>query len=223
MLKHVTITGADDNVSYTALHNLALEFPFVEWGLLVSGKRSGEDRYPSAEWLHGFPKHLRHSLHLCGSDARAFMDGTRMLLVCGFASRIQLNGWSPGAIDLAHVKEFSVQHQVEVILQCRRQEEIDAAYMEAAAIGGSVLLDASGGTGKTIEEIPASRMVFVKTGYAGGLGQKTAAHVVRSVRLRCDAPFWVDMESNVRTNNRLDLEKVRAVLEEVTVATKAVW
>ena len=40
-LNRVTITGADDNTPVEALNDLAAEFPFVEFGILVSRAREG--------------------------------------------------------------------------------------------------------------------------------------------------------------------------------------
>jgi hypothetical protein len=37
-LTRVTITGADDAVPVEALVAMALEFPFVEWGVLYHGR-----------------------------------------------------------------------------------------------------------------------------------------------------------------------------------------
>jgi phosphoribosylanthranilate isomerase len=53
-------------------------------------------------------------------------------------------------------------------------------------------------------------------GFAGGLGPDNIAELARYVTESMgdsDGPTWLDMESGVRTDDRLDLAKVRAVLE----------
>jgi hypothetical protein len=47
----VTITGADDIVDHDDMLKLCEEFPFLEWGILVSFDRAGTARYPSVPWL----------------------------------------------------------------------------------------------------------------------------------------------------------------------------
>ncbi|KKM20298.1 hypothetical protein LCGC14_1646870 [marine sediment metagenome] len=51
MLDRVTITGADDAVDVEELAALADEFPFTEWGILLSQSRMGQPRYPTFEWI----------------------------------------------------------------------------------------------------------------------------------------------------------------------------
>ncbi len=79
-LTRVTITGADDGIAPHHLIDLSHEYPFVEWGLLVSEKRFGDPRYPSTAWMRNFslpdlPKVVRHSIHFCGELSRRVMGG----------------------------------------------------------------------------------------------------------------------------------------------------
>ena len=55
-LDRVTITGADDSVDPLQLRALSLEFPFVEWGILVSHSNTictsyPKPRFPSPKWI----------------------------------------------------------------------------------------------------------------------------------------------------------------------------
>lgn len=51
-------------------------------------------------------------------------------------------------------------------------------------------------------------------GYAGGLGPDNIAKQLEQIALAAgDARVWVDMESRVRSDDRLDMDKVRAVLK----------
>jgi len=50
-LKHVTITGADDNTDIKSLFELIKEYPFLEIGVLIARNEIGQAKYPSASWL----------------------------------------------------------------------------------------------------------------------------------------------------------------------------
>src|SRR5271167_3408365 len=107
MLRGVTITGADDRVDPGALISLQREFPFVEWGILMSVKRQGTPRYPSDAWIQSLPRGLRLSLHCCGDAARRVLAGTHIPWhrVEPHFSRYQMNGYvaptTEGFRDLA--------------------------------------------------------------------------------------------------------------------------
>jgi hypothetical protein len=82
MLDRVTITGADDSVSPLQLKELSAEFPFVEWGILLSQGKVGTPRFPSYQWLLDLYEEMEitvmmpHlSTHICGSWSRELLDG----------------------------------------------------------------------------------------------------------------------------------------------------
>jgi hypothetical protein len=93
MLRKVTVTGADDSVKPSDLAGVAAEYPFVEFGILLSGTKNREragggdppipnrPRFPSLDWILELlcevePKsHLALSCHLCGQAARDFLEG----------------------------------------------------------------------------------------------------------------------------------------------------
>ena len=83
-LKRVTITGADDSTSIPELVNLSKEFPFVEWGILVSKRHEGEFRFPSRHWIERFSDvagraKLNVSTHVCGVWVRQmFVRGVEL-------------------------------------------------------------------------------------------------------------------------------------------------
>ena len=46
-LKCVTMTGADEDTDISRMIYLSRRYPFVEWGVLISATRSGQqNRYP---------------------------------------------------------------------------------------------------------------------------------------------------------------------------------
>lgn len=218
MITRVTITGADDNTPISALAELSAEFPFVEWGILVSRAREGTTRYPSRSWcthLDGasLPK---ISMHVCGTWARASMAGIldwRELPDIRYnAKRIQINGapdpdvrWSSDSFQVPGVQFiFQVPNGLEF-----------AAYLKNEVLGirpdVALLFDGSGGRGVT----PMNwrpRIDGFPCGYAGGISPDNVAEVVS--KIPSDQPFWIDMEGRVRDDQeRLDLTKVRRVLE----------
>lgn len=81
-LTKVTLTGVDSQVNPWDLVTLTERFPFVEWGVLFSKDRQGnENRYPHKDWMIGLGKFVRFyreerkvdfplSAHLCGHYAR---------------------------------------------------------------------------------------------------------------------------------------------------------
>jgi len=233
----VTITGADDAVDPQALLDLAAEFPFVEWGILSSASREGLPRYPTCAWIRRLldldlrsDRATRMSLHLCGGRARAMRDGDFAQAIDGLPSylpfgRVQINGFDARQ-DNPEVLERALDWLPagrEAILQVRSAEDLAPAAEMARRIARcrcSILFDASGGEGRKADAYPEPPP-RVRMGYAGGLGpgnvdselpamiaarQRTidAGHVV--------APFWIDMESGVRRDDRFDLGLVREVL-----------
>jgi hypothetical protein len=97
-LKLVTITGADDRVNPKDLNALSRQYPFVEWGLLLSRTRTGlEPRYPSLKWLSEVSSlEINKSVHVCGQMARAALENpkeifTTVRTLVGGVTRVQVN------------------------------------------------------------------------------------------------------------------------------------
>lgn len=229
----VTITGADDRVDPHDLVKLSTEFPFVEWAILFSVSRSGP-RYPSNHWFSELGKAAppRLALHLCGSAARDTIEGSSSWIgsvLCDFKfQRVQLNGFSrcayenPRAVKLRScVLRFP---RIEFILQVH--SEIGLAIIEnVRAIhdaGGmaSILYDPSGGRGIEGAFRDFVRPFATRLGYAGGIGPDNVERIINDIGP--GDPYWIDMESGVRTDDRFDLAKVRSVLEKVA-AVNAKW
>lgn len=216
----VTITGADDNVDPQMLVDLSKEFPFVEWGILLSISREGTPRYPSNAWMDalGFlvgPDDAAISAHCCGRFARDIVAGRAALgglspMFC----RAQINGYEPGATK--HLGDADSDR--EIILQCGKLADLPLLVADAINIcNASILLDAS--EGHNVEATSWARpTATVKLGYAGGIGPHNVTAVLD--QLGDGAPFWIDMESGVRTDDQFDLVKVRSVLEQVTAWTE---
>lgn len=216
----VTITGADDRTDPLGLVHLSEEFPFVEWGLLHSGKRMGTSRYPSTKWysaLECAADRMRLAVHLCGRSARETIAGHPFMeFEIGAASRqncrrFQINGYEAGLPG--QLPRLARALGVEFVLQCRHEEDLQQCARDAETIhGASVLFDPSGGRGIEPMRWPTTPL-GCRLGFAGGIGPDNVIDVIRDIGPR--DPYWIDMESGVRTDDILDLAKVRRVLEQV--------
>jgi hypothetical protein len=260
MIDRVTITGADDSVDPLELVCLAAEFPFVEWGALISESHTGEPRYPSHDWISRFQTFglenplMRTALHVCGRWAKKLLIGQTTFetwLTNGF-ERIQLNfDAATTPFDPYHLwlklQEFGKRQwivQVDasgsnaVFEAIHGHNDPDFCYVDAVP-----LFDCSGGHGVLPLEWPKpfffDHMEEVGYhGYAGGLRPENLAAQIPLIEAataspvidleaytgesreaserfepRVARPYWIDMESGVRTNNQFDLAKVRQVLE----------
>lgn len=226
----VTITGADDNVDIRDMLYLSILFPFVEWGILFSNAsdRIGTPRYPTEAWIKSLERiadkeWVKLSAHVCGSLSRSIVSGMGDM---GWYDkwgkmfgRMQINGWpKPGERGAEssfhyarHLRLNANTHKLRYILQAR--EASDLPLVAAEAYGwADVLYDPSGGRGVDAGVWPQGPTV-TRCGYAGGIGPHNIDSVLDSLP---EGWAWIDMESGVRDEqNRLDLRKVRTVLEAV--------
>ena len=85
-IDRVTVTGADESIEPRQLYELSEEFPFVEWGILVSKKSEGTKKFPGIDWLYEFSllktrfeaetgQTLNASCHICGRWMRDLLMG----------------------------------------------------------------------------------------------------------------------------------------------------
>jgi hypothetical protein len=226
ILDRVTITGADDRTDPAELARLSERYPFVEWGILISDAKGGEPRHPSLEWRQRLAeiaavsaRGLRLAAHLEGSLARKamlegsdeFFTGTYHAEIFG---RVQLNGFSSVA-KTARCPVVKRHTTHAFIFQVQSEDAYAAAVRHGTARASNVgvLFDKSGGKGETPARWPEPK-VDLYTGFAGGIAPGKVDAVCEAIRGYRFAPFWIDMEANVRTGDVLDLAKVERVLEE---------
>lgn len=240
-LKTVTISGADDNTSMEEMAKISAEFPFVEWGILISPSNYGKPRYPTMKWLTEFStlvvfEEVKKSLHLCGNHARIFthgevtsqdnlMDEDEMIEMIHYFNRVQLNvsrelnkvndrlPYLVERMSNTGVPEFLLQ----IPLGAPPSIFFDANSSLASMGSDQMLLpflDVSGGTGVEGQW----KLDFEwkgLTGFAGGIKPSNVESIIKSITqsLHPEATFWIDMESGVRnTEDKLDLDLVRNVL-----------
>lgn len=209
----VTFTGADDRTSVDRMVEIG-SGGYVEWGLLFSRKRQGVGRYPSLAFLGSLRgRGLRLAAHVCGAYADEIVDtgsspdfeAVAAELGLKFA-RIQIN--TARAFDPGWFASFAGRFGARAIAQCRE------AFPDDARIDW--LHDVSAGEGV----MPAFRPTpggAVFAGYAGGLGPENVATELAAIARTHPAgrPFWIDMESKVRTDDVFDLGKCEVVVEAV--------
>lgn len=222
-IKQITFTGVDENTDLERLYDIQRRYPLAEFGVLLSEKwKDNSNRYLNPELLkHINPKYLNLSLHLCGKIARNALnqDWSRVFELTGgtfeMFKRCQLNVSKEKPkfpVTLVSIPE-SLD---ELIIQ---QKSIDnmALFDSITDHSGkvSVLMDASGGNGIAGQLDPVK--LNTKVGYAGGLNPDNVEEKLRNILTGYsdnDDPFWIDMETGVRTNDWFDLDKVEDVLEK---------
>lgn len=229
-LDRVTITGADESVEPADLAALSIEFPFAEWGILVSKSGEGRPRFPARAWTQrlldtvGSIPHVQLSLHVCGRWVRQLMLGQDDLLgewgpVDRF-QRLQLNfhaqrqDFAMRAAVKLFERSFSKQ-QIIVQMDGTKNEDM-FWWLRRNGLDCVPLFDTSGGAGLVPAEWPRPFTISVPYhGYAGGLGPDTVRHEVERIgQAAGDERIWIDMERRVRSRDdeALDLDKVRQVL-----------
>ena len=219
---HITFTGIDASTDIRRLREIQRRYPLAEFGILASYDwyRRG-NRFLEPRLIRRFLNdNLKLSLHLCGEAAVDFAKGD--VYEINYLTWGTLNRFKRVQLNLAGNRSFtgtvaSSPYIQEVIIQ---QSGNLALYERAYAnrkgmkwLGTvSLLLDPSGGRG-----IDTNLQVFPhggKVGYAGGINPENVrnklAYLMDNVR---EGEFWIDMETGVRTNDLLDLDKVESVLE----------
>ena len=222
-LRHITFTGIDARTDMKELKAIQQQYPIAEFGVLTSYSWYEKgNRYPDPKIMDKIRLPENNlSLHVCGSAAHDATIGRWEKLddlIFGnlhLFGRVQLN-ISTRKNNPHHCNVPLVIGQ-EVILQQKDimnteffQNTIE--FWNQPSYKWSMLLDASGGTGKNTEiRLFSSKQ---KVGYAGGINPDNVAdkltYLFENVQM---GEFWIDMESGVRTDDWFDLDKVRRVLE----------
>lgn len=204
----ITFTGADDHTDVREMIALSKDYP-IEWGILFSPSRQGTDpRYPGGEAQSRFAwSGLRLAAHLCGDYSRAIIEDRLDDIVkqipvdLGIFKRIQVNHRAPDSI---RINTFRKGWGPRCIAQTRAAEFPNDTSIDW-------LFDASGGRGVAPAKWPTYPGRHV--GYAGGIGPDNVLAVIDQIAAR--GPYWIDMESGVRTDDRFDIGLCRRVCEAI--------
>jgi hypothetical protein len=212
-IDRVAITGGDNATNPEDLIKLSEKYPFIEWGILFISSRVGTNRYPSEHWISTLSEGLNLSAHLCGQYARTTVDkGIPEIspdLLRKF-QRFQININFNNAC-VAYDLNVLAKLPYRLIFQYKKGNELIANFSNTF----DILYDASGGLGKQIDSIQKPFKGY--TGYAGGISPDNIDSVIEQItNYPNDNKVWIDMESGVRTNDELDLQKVEFILERVS-------
>jgi len=237
-LKYVTITGADDKIDIKYLTRISEDFPFVEWGILISSTKSGQPRFPSIKWIETISnkrsENMNVSAHLCGEIVRKMLIGDRepddwafypevFLKERGVNCRIQINSNIGKSKYNAEVFTKNLTTTlfhypgVSFITQYHKGNK-DILWMDLTHYGirQHILFDSSGGKGLyTFDEPPPVPIRGFFCGYAGGINPDNVQTLLDVLDNMGKGICWIDMETGVRdSDDNLDLNKVVDVLEK---------
>jgi phosphoribosylanthranilate isomerase len=82
-------------------------------------------------------------------------------------------------------------------------------------INHNILFDSSGGKGIKISDNLPIPINGILCGYSGGLGPDNISTFLTLLeKTISDGITWIDMETNIRTDDKLDLDKVEYVLSQ---------
>lgn len=233
MLNKVAVNGVDTTTDLKELAELSREFPFVEWGILFS-RNPPRLRYPPEEWVNtelrkawNGCKSMKLCMHLCGDYAREicnanwkFLDD--LLIMWTMADRVQVNirnimqnaqtiYW-----ELRHrlyhgIHEYNKRNTPIIIQTDSFQSELLREEFRFNCV--QALYDMSGGTGALPGDWPANDVKFY-CGYGGGLNPENVEEQIQKISEVAKRPYWIDVESGVRTKDKFDIVKTRDFLEK---------
>jgi hypothetical protein len=230
-LTRVTFTGADDNTDPQALVDLAVKYPFIEWGILVSKTSAGRPRYPSFQWLDELAvfnrKHqINLSCHLCGRWLRDILTTEdRYDFDQNFGpylhmfQRMQLNTHGQKTnYEAFNVVAYLFNLYKTFVVQMDGVNEKLIEDLINFDISAVPLYDLSSGAGTLPSEWRKPVENVSCTGYAGGLGPQNLEEQLEKIQeVVGDKFIWIDMETHVRSNDDklFDLEKIEECCEIV--------
>jgi hypothetical protein len=206
---YITFTGVDGTESIPAMRALSSRYP-IEWGVLFDPRRQGEVLFPDAAVRDAVARAgVRLSVHVCGEIAAAIVSGQKPAVQFAGFSRLQINHGRAGstAQQIRNSRDFAAGHGMRAVLQCQGSFPQDA--------GVDWLFDVSFGTGAAAPEWPPLSASQPFCGYSGGLGPQNVQARLARAPVAPGVPYWIDMESGVRTDGRFDTAKCAAVCEAV--------
>ncbi|MBQ3079741.1 MAG: hypothetical protein IJC48_07085 [Clostridia bacterium] len=211
-LRRVTFSGIDQWTKPSDAASLYQMFSFIEFAFLFTDNRKAGNRYPMPVMLKAYKSlGIPMAIHLCGKLAHNYIktgDLSPVIDMLGDSmdlfDRIQLN--VPKTSHFCRTIEFPSDKKIIIQLHEGTQALL-SHYMTNPNVQG--FQDASGGHGIVCTNWQYPETEFF--GYAGGIGPDNAAACVKAIDEICPTEFWIDMESSIRTNDRFDIQKCRAV------------
>lgn len=225
-LKHITFTGIDEKTSLLAIDEISRqENNNIEWGVLYSTSEKFKDgfanRYPSVKW---FDKNIytikrikeetkcSFALHVCGKAVKDLLNNEDLFLekIIPYFNRVQLNFvYKKNQLELLDrlMKKFPT-----IVFITQYNSANKDLHNDIKNKNHEVLHDFSGGNGIETKkwDFPQSDKVW---GYAGGISANNIKGLITFFDAIVDKQYWLDMENSVRTNDFLDIEKVKEVIK----------
>lgn len=207
----VAFTGVDLATVIDDLRTLSARFP-IEWGILIDAEQEALPLFPDVATRHALltAGGLRFAAHVCGEEARRIANApeTATLDLAGF-TRLQVNhsfeGSSQAQVD--HTVRFGRGRGLRAMLQCKGAFPTDNRL--------DWLFDTSFGRGTSPGGWPKLPAGGPFCGFAGGINPSNVSGVLKAIDADDGALYWIDMESGVRTDGWLDLDKCEAVCKAV--------
>ena len=234
ILDRVTMTGADNSVSPGLLAELSQQYPYVEWGILVSPKRTGTPRFPDAVWMYSLQRlaettPMQLALHVCGNWVPYLLMGHvdfPASLLHGF-QHVQLNFhgqeypcqalpfWQalshafPSKQIIFQIDGQLGQRYLELALAQNRPGD---PYLSSPVLDCVPLFDMSHGAGVLPAVWPKPILPGYYHGYAGGLGPDTLPTALPLIAAAAgEARIWVDMETQIRSEDDAVFNAIKVV------------
>lgn len=220
----ITLTGVDEQVTTEQVCDLSDSG--AELGFLYTASREGRNRYieRSGRLVWG-PLGLarRAALHVCGHQVyvellqpyacpfeglgNPYWSWVNELGALGGqpnllreVQRIQVNGrFNPDQIE--QICELYPRHII-----ITQHNYLNADLLKVRAPNHALLIDGSGGAGKSPDEWVAPE-TDKAVGFAGGLGPDNLARELEKIQKVARRGWWVDMESKLRTDDWFDVTK----------------
>ena len=224
----VTVTGASDDTSLEDMVKIQKEYPYVEWGILLSRKQAGRSwRFPSFTWINRLitsplETELTLSGHLCGSLVNDLLLGNLTddlcnIFISGF-ERIQIN-----THGIRHKYDLDKFHRIigenRAVQWIFQNDEVNSELItktkEAGIWNISALYDLSHGAG-VLPDKWDDPLDGIYTGYAGGLSvDNLESQLEKLDEVVGDKTVWIDAETHLRSNGdvNFDLDKVVKFLQ----------
>jgi len=194
---------------------------------LKSGKHPTNPRYPSLFMVSNLLELGRgkcfRTIHYNTKERRFSSEVMELLDDVGSCDGVQLNIMNPDPSEILIMKESFPQ--LEIIFQLNKafkdknHQEIGTIIKENYYMVDHVLIDMSMGTGKIIDQQLGSSLyhdlmdIDCNVGFAGGFSNDNIKMMIESFRESLQTTkFSIDVESGVRTNNGLDMEKISQYL-----------
>lgn len=219
-----SFTGVDERCDISELSDwqqqCANENIGVEFGVLLSYTSEGEqNKYPCIKWiekvfLNSFLE--GKSLHICGKSAVAdFIKGRGAAaeLSKEFPT-VQLN-FKFDEADLDELLEAFERNSDSVIITQHNKNNKELWHL-VGYDNHAILFDDSGGRGFVRTEYPEPIVPTKVFGYAGGLGPDNISEEMPKILEAANGNiFWIDMETNIRSNDWFDLAKCTQVVNKL--------